>query len=59
MDFLSLQHRRPSGATPEATEAQAKEPSPKPAARRPYRKPIPELRGQIKPSLLGSPPKPP
>ncbi len=27
--------------------------------RRPYRKPVPELRGQIKPSLLGSPPPPP
>ena len=27
--------------------------------RRPYRKPVPELRGQIKPSLLGSPPDPP
>ncbi len=63
-------HTRPSGATGselETTESAVQLPVPEPpellrassATRRPYRKPVPELRGQIKPSLLGSPPLPP
>lgn len=39
---------------PAASEAPVEQPG-----RRPYGKPVPELRGQIKPSLLGSPPGPP
>ena len=59
MDTLTSHHRRPPGATEPESETAAKEPGSDSPERRPYRKPVPELRGQIKPSLLGSPPLPP
>ncbi len=61
MDTLRL-HARPSGVPEsdlETPESAAQKPVPEAPERRPYRKPVPELRGQIKPSLLGSPPLPP